>query len=92
MIINIITDMKASIILGVQLKQGSGQALKLQQIFSKYGCVIKTRLGLNETDPDNGTQQGLIILELQGDKADCHNLINELSGLEDADVQKMTFR
>lgn len=91
MIINIIPDMKERIILGVQLKQGSGQALKLQQIFSKFGCVIKTRLGLNDSDGEGGTQQGLIILELQGDQSDCQHLINELHRLEDADVQQMNF-
>jgi hypothetical protein len=75
------------IILGVMVQQREKNASTLQHIFSKYGCCIKTRIGLNE-QPD---EAGLIILELMGDKAECERLENEILALDDLKVQKMIF-
>jgi hypothetical protein len=78
-------------ILGVLVNEREKIALILQDIFSKYGCCIKTRLGLNELDiPDTGSA-GLIILELMGDREECLRLENEILSLDGVKVRKMTF-
>ncbi len=83
--------MEQLVILGLLVKEREKHALPLQNIFSKYGCCIKSRLGLNELDiPDTGTA-GLIILELMGDREECLRLENEILKLDDVKVQKMTF-
>jgi len=78
-------------ILGVLVNEREKLAITLQDIFSKYGCCIKTRLGLNELDiPDTGSA-GLIILELMGDREECLRLENEILTLDGVKVRKMTF-
>lgn len=78
-------------ILGILVLDRENNPLRLQDIFSKYGCCIKTRLGLNELDiPDKGSA-GLIILELMGDKEECLRLENEILNLDGVEVRKMLF-
>ncbi|TVQ14217.1 MAG: hypothetical protein EA361_08485 [Bacteroidetes bacterium] len=83
--------MEQLVILGLMIQEKEKLALKLQNIFSKYGCCIKTRLGLNELDiPETGSA-GLILLELMGDREECLRLENEILALEGVKVRKMTF-
>ncbi len=83
--------MEQLVILGVLVQEREKHALTLQNIFSKYGCCIKTRLGLNELDiPDTGSA-GLILLELMGDREECLRLENEILALDDVKVRKMSF-
>ncbi len=83
--------MEQLVILGVLVQEREKHALTLQNIFSKYGCCIKTRLGLNELDiPDTGSA-GLILLELMGDREECLRLENEILALDDVKVRKMAF-
>jgi hypothetical protein len=78
-------------ILGIMVLEKEKLALQLQKIFTKYGCSIKTRLGLNELDIPEVGSAGLIILELMGDEEECQRLENELQVLEGVTVRKMTF-
>lgn len=79
------------LILGVMVKEKEKQATRLQEIFTKFGCSIKTRLGLNELDIPGAGEAGLIILELMGDLEECGRLENELFALDGVMVRKMTF-
>ena len=83
--------MEELIILGVLVQERENHALKLQNIFTKYGCTIKTRLGLNEVDLSAYKNAGLIILELTGDPEECIRLENELLSLDGVEVKKMIF-
>lgn len=78
-------------ILGVMVANRSEAAMKVQQILTKYGCTIKTRLGLHELDLEQCHSCGLILLELMGDPEECIRLENELWAVEDVRVQKMVF-
>ena len=42
------------------------EAVKVQQILTAWGCIIKTRLGIHDGVLDNCTDEGLLILELHG--------------------------
>ena len=77
-------------ILGVLVKNTGTQAKNVQQILTKYGCSIRTRLGLHEVE-ENCTDCGLILLELTGDIQESLRLENELSAVEGVQVQKMLF-
>lgn len=78
-------------ILGVLVLERDKLAPTIQSVFSKYGCCIKTRLGLNELDlPEKGSA-GLIILELMGNRDECLRLENELLALKGVEVRKMNF-
>jgi hypothetical protein len=43
-------------------------AVKVQQVLTAWGCLIKTRLGIHDGILDNCSEQGLVILELHGTK------------------------
>lgn len=61
---------------------------KVQEILTKNGCIIKTRLGLHETTNDSCSKSGLILLELLNNKKeDIENLIKDLSSLKGVSVK-----
>ncbi|MFN2394463.1 MAG: hypothetical protein ABR597_02120 [Bacteroidales bacterium] len=78
-------------ILGLMVKEKEKHATRLQEVFTKYGCSIKTRLGLNELDIPEAGDAGLIILELMGNMEECGRLENELHTIDGVEVRKMTF-
>jgi hypothetical protein len=78
-------------ILGLAVENKEHKAQELQDIFTKYGCTIKTRLGINEIDLPGKENAGLIILELMGDKEECLRLENNLHELDQVVVRKMIF-
>ncbi len=79
-------------ILGIYLKEGFIDGVELQQLLSKFGGVIRTRLGLHEILDDHARPGGLIILELDGLLEEIHRLENELFALQGVDIQKMEFQ
>ena len=78
-------------VLGIYISDRMNEVQKVQSIFTKFGCSIKTRLGLNEPFDSSGNSEGLIILELTGDTNECIKLENELLKIESLDVKKMIF-
>lgn len=62
-------------------------AVEVQTLLTKYGCSIKTRLGIHSAAGDQCTEDGLIILELAGDEKDHHELFNTLSKLKCLNVK-----
>ena len=60
-------------------------AIKVQQILTSWGCYIKTRLGLHQGTLEDCSENGLIFLELTGDKSKHEELsrkLNLLPGVE----------
>lgn len=84
--------MKEVRILGVMINEPAKGADKIQNILTKYGCCIRTRLGMHDMDEEYAQDTGLMLLELIGDMQDCLRLENELLELDGVEVQKMVFR
>lgn len=84
--------MKEVRILGVMVNAPSKDPGKIQRILTKYGCSIRTRLGLHDMDEEYANETGLVLLELIGDPNECLRLENELLALDGVEVQKMIFR
>lgn len=82
----------AKIIMGIQQEQRHETAADVQGLLTKYGCYIKTRLGVHQASEDSCSEKGLIILEFT-DKADreARELEKELKKLGDVVVKKMEF-
>ncbi len=80
------------IIVGIQVNHRSGDAVKVQGILTKYGCIIKTRLGLHEAS-NICSDEGLILLELieRKDKVSVECLEEEINALEDVKIKRMDF-
>jgi len=79
-------------IIGIQVGNRESEALKVQELLTKNGCIIKTRLGLHESSDDLFSTSGLIILEfLSGSDTESEILEKELSTLSSVVVRKMEF-
>jgi len=77
-------------ILGFYIKNRVNNTVKLQDILTKYGCSIKTRIGLHAADEEVCSPDGLIILEVL-DNSDSAKLENELKSVPGIDMKKMEF-
>ncbi|HRS53194.1 MAG TPA: hypothetical protein P5250_00620 [Bacteroidales bacterium] len=79
-------------ILGIYIEPEFKYTQLLQDIFSMYGCIIRTRLGLNDVGCMAKRNTGrLILLELVGNYSDMLNLESELKKLKGLQVDKMLF-
>lgn len=79
-------------IIGIQVGNRENEALKVQELLTKNGCIIKTRLGLHESSDALCTTSGLIILEFLPDKdAEIAVLEKDLSALNSVVVKTMEF-
>jgi hypothetical protein len=78
-------------ILGIQITGRENAVSEVQSVLTKFGCSIKTRLGLHNATSDGYGPQGLILLELTGDITEFYKLENELLALAGVNVRKMVF-
>jgi len=69
-------------IIGIRMENRIENAVKFQEILTKNGCKIKTRLGLHEVSDDKCSNDGIIVLQPYGNKEDVEALVNELNCLE----------
>lgn len=53
-------------------------AVKVQEILTEMGCFIKTRLGINDSTPENCTNSGLIIIDLMGEQEKKNEVVKKL--------------
>ena len=82
---------KETRILGVLIIDRQQEAGKIQNVLTKYGCSIKTRLGLHEVTNEVSSTSGLLLLELTGNVSEMDKLENELLAVEGTQTQKMIF-
>ncbi len=54
----------AHTIIGICLKNRTHQAAGLQEILTRYGCSIKTRIGLHDVAEGQCAPGGVILLEV----------------------------
>lgn len=79
------------VILGVRITHRAEKSLAVQNTLTKYGCSIRTRLGLHEVAEDFCSHAGLILLELTGDPAEMTRLEEDLRNIPGVSVKKMLF-
>jgi hypothetical protein len=79
------------IILGVHITGRAQHVPRVQDLFTEYGCSIKTRLGLHDVAENFCSPNGLILLEMAGPEGPVFELMEKLQALEGVDVQKMVF-
>ncbi|EJO5348567.1 hypothetical protein NRP93_002696 [Clostridium botulinum] len=75
-------------IMAIKISPRNDIAPKVQEILTRNGCIIKTRLGLHEATNNSCSQCGLILLELLSDKKeDIESFSKELSSLKGVSVK-----
>lgn len=79
-------------VLGIHVTDRIRDAKVIQDVLTKFGCSIKTRLGLHEADENICSPAGLILLELTGDPKEFPKLMNHLKKVEGIEVKKMVFQ
>jgi len=69
-------------LIGVRMNNRIENAVKFQEVLTKNGCKIKTRLGLHEVSDNSCSNDGIIVLQPYGSKEDVEALVNELNSLD----------
>jgi hypothetical protein len=76
-------------IVAILVEQRDEVAVKVQQVLTAWGCMIKTRLGLHEGVLDKCTQTGLIILEMVGEIEKIEEFMRKLSLIKGVAVKNI---
>ncbi len=79
------------LIFGIHIDDRLKHVPDVQKLLSEYGCNIKTRIGLHHVEGGACSPRGLILLEMYGDEAICHELSARLSAVEGVEVKEMVF-
>ncbi len=76
-------------LLGIIVPHRDNLGIEVQKLLTTYGCVIRTRLGVNEVY--FGEPSGLIILELFGDTSQYISLERSLREIEEIAIGRICF-
>jgi hypothetical protein len=76
-------------IFGIHISQRTENVPAVQAALTKYGCSIRTRLGIHDADSTSCSPSGLLLVDVFGDEAE--NFYKELQALKGVDLQRMDF-
>lgn len=51
-------------IIGISINNRNNDSIKLQEILTKYGCLIKTRIGLHDMGEYQCLNYGIVLIEV----------------------------
>jgi len=69
-------------IFGIRLSDRIKKSTEFQDILTKYGCIIKTRLGLHDMSCGVCSPYGIIILEVVNNEEMIEGMILDLQNFE----------
>ena len=69
-------------IIGIRVNNRVANAVGLQELLTKFGCNIKLRVGLHETSEKFCADDGVIMLQVCGEKADLEAMLAALNAVE----------
>lgn len=78
-------------IIGLKVSSEIADPKQIQPVFTMYGNIIRTRLGLHEEEGETGKRFGIILMELVGDEEQFDALQARLESIEGVSVQSMDF-
>lgn len=79
------------VVLGIHITDRTMHVPSVQDLFTEYGCSIKTRLGLHEASDEFCSPNGLILLEMAGPDGPIDELAAKLGAIQGVEVQRMVF-
>lgn len=86
----IIPDAPGVVTIATLMVENRGEAsAEIQDILSRYGCSIRTRLGLNNVI--EGQETGIIILELTGEVGEQRGLVQRLTSVANVSISVVSF-
>ena len=80
-------------IVGFVLHDRVDKASRVQELLTRYGCEINTRLGLHVANKDTCSKDGLILLEFtdETDEKTVKEFEKELKEIAKVEIQRMVF-
>lgn len=78
-------------IVGIAIKDRIKEAGKTQEVLSKYGCLIRSRLGFHEVSEYTCSRVGFIILQVIDDNGQFPHFVKDLNEIGGIEVQQMNF-
>lgn len=76
-------------IIGIKLNDKENNAVELQKILTKFNCIIKLRIGINNSSLFC-SENGIILLQIEKNE-NALNLEKELLDIEGIELQRMIF-
>jgi hypothetical protein len=76
-------------IFGIHIDQRTENVPALQATLSKYGCNIRTRLGIHDADATSCSPSGLVLVDVFG--AETEEFYKEWGTLKGVGLQRMDF-
>ena len=81
--------MNCRTIMAVTISKRIAEAVKVQEMLTKHGCIIKLRVGLHEAG-DVCADDGLVLLHLCGTKNEIAALKTDLNKVKGVKAKTMT--
>lgn len=78
-------------VLGIRVENSPEEVRAIQEILTKYGCSIRTRLGLHDPEDTESGDSRLILLQLTGNPEEFPKLEEELMRIGGIQIRKMVF-
>lgn len=75
------TSMTYKVVL-VKIDSRATEAARVQGILTEFGCNIKVRLGLHEVSTEFCANDGLVVLEVEGEASVIAQMIDKLNAIE----------
>jgi len=66
----------------IKIDHRATEATRVQGILTEYGCNIKVRLGLHEVSKEFCANDGLVVLEVEGEVKILSEMLNQLNAIE----------
>ena len=76
-------------IFGIHISHRVENVPALQATLTKYGCNIRTRLGIHDADSTSCSPSGIVIVDVFGPEQE--DFYKELKALKGVDLQRMDF-
>ena len=65
-------------LMAIKVNGRIAQAPHVQEILTKYGCNIKTRVGFHEVNEDQCSMDGILVLQLFGEDSEIQTMLEEM--------------
>ncbi len=78
-------------IFGIHVVNRPENVPPVQTVLTKYGCNIRTRLGIHDATETACSASGLILVDAFGDEATVEAFYKELDGLNGVELKRMDF-
>ncbi|GLI57079.1 hypothetical protein PM10SUCC1_25930 [Propionigenium maris DSM 9537] len=77
-------------LVAIKMDDRQKSAVKVQNILTENGCLIKVRLGLHDIGSDVCSASGLILLEVHPENIQVDEMISALNSIEEVTAKDLT--